>query len=109
VNASTRDGLDTREVGGTKRDEKVRPPQGEKRSAGAAEEREHQALRQELPDHPGAARSESGTDGDFPLPRRGAREKHVSDVGAGDQEDERHRRQKHEKRQPDVPDHGLLE
>ncbi len=103
------DGLDARELLGAERDEEVRSPQGEKRSAGAAEKREHEALGQELAEHPGAAGPESGADRDLPLSRRRAREQHVGDVGAGDQEDERHRRQEHEERRPDVSDHGLLE
>ena len=58
-----------------------------KRDAGErAERREHQALGEQLTDQPAAARADRQADADLLLPARGARQQHVGDVRARDQQ-----------------------
>ena len=75
----------------------------------AAEEPEQQALRQQLSRQSLPARAERGPDGNLLLPAGRAREQQVGDVGARDEEHERHRSQQHQHRQPDVADDGFDE
>ena len=75
----------------------------------AAQAREQQALDQELPDDLEPRRAEGEAHGDLRLPRRGARQQHVRDVGAGDQQDEADRDEQHREAEPRVADDALLE
>ena len=73
----------------------------------AADEREHEALEQQLPDDPPARGAHGGADGNLPRPVGRARQQQVGDVRAGDEQHEHdgaHHR--HEHRPPaaaDVP------
>ena len=53
------------------------------------DQREQEALDEKLSRQPRRARSERGPHGDFPAPRRAAREQEIRDVGASDQQHER--------------------
>ena len=75
---------------------------------GSGETPEEQALREELPHDPGAARPHRGAHRELALPRRPPSEQEVGRVGAGDEEDQPHRAQ--EERQPlPVVAHHLVE
>ena len=74
------------------------------RPSSAAHETEQRAFGQQLPHEPLPARAERGADGDFLLARRRAREQQVRDVGARDEQHERHRAQHHEHRAAHVAD-----
>ena len=66
-------------------------PRGPERDHDAAEpatEREDEALRQELTHDARPARANRGADRELAAPRRAAREQHVGDVGAGDEQHE---------------------
>ena len=95
------------------REERARRGGASRRRRGAfprlLQKSEHDAFRQELPDHARAARAERRADGDFSLPRRRSRQKHVGDVGAGNQEDEDDRPEEDEKGRPNVSDDCVLE
>ena len=75
----------------------------------AAQAREQQALDQQLADDLEPRRAEREADGDLRLPRRGARQQHVRDVGAGDQQHEADRDEQHRQAEPRVADDALLE
>ena len=61
---------------------------GERNAGDPAEQREHHALDEELPDHPPAARAERHAHADFLGAFGRSREQQVGDVAAGDQQDE---------------------
>ena len=69
---------------------------------------EDQRLDDQLLEHAAAASAEGGADGDFLPPGQGAGEQQISDVRAGDQEDECNRGQQDDERHPDVADQHLL-
>ena len=75
----------------------------------AAQAREQQALDQQLTHDLEPRRAEREADGDLRLPRRGARQQHVRDVGAGDQQHEADRDEQHRQAEPRVADDALLE
>ena len=68
---------------------------------------QQEALGQELLDEPAAAGPERRTDRELPLPRRGACEQQVCDVGAGQEEDEADRAEEHPEHRPDLAEHRL--
>ena len=70
----------------------------------SAEHREQHALREQLRDHPRPARADRDAHGDFALPPRRAREQHVRDVRARDQQHERDGAENHEQRRAHVSD-----
>ena len=76
---------------------------------GAAEQAEQHALGQQLADESLPARAERRADRDFLLPAGRAREQQIGDVGARDQQHERHRAEHDEHRDADVADDGLDE
>ena len=91
------------------RSERVEAPGRERDADRAAGERQEGALGEELPHHAPAAGAERDADGDLALPRGGAREHEVADVGSGDQEHERDRAPEDEQRRFRVLDLMLLE
>ena len=91
------------------RSERVEAPGREGNAERAAGERQEGALGEELPHHAPAAGAERDADGDLALPRGGAREHEVADVGSGDQEHERDRAPEDEQRRFRVLDLMLLE
>ena len=67
-------------------------------AGGAAEQAEQQAFGQQLADQPAPARAKRGADGDLFLPAGRAREQQIRDIGARDQQHERHRSEHDEHR-----------
>jgi len=49
---------------------------------------EHYTFGEELPDQPAPRRTQRKADADFALPRHGARQHHLGDIGAGDQQNQ---------------------
>ena len=75
-------------------DDRPRHPIRDEQPGGAGEQREEQALGQELADEAAARRAERQPDRHLVTPGRRARQQQVRDVGAGDQQhqaDHRHR------------------
>ena len=68
-------------------------PADERHAAGAAGERDDQALDQQLPDDGAAGGAHRGPHGQLALARAAARQQQVGDVGARDQQQEPHRAQ----------------
>src|SRR5207253_929146 len=89
--------------------ERVEAPRSERDAERAAGERQEGALGEELPYHSPAAGAERHADGNLALPRGGAREHEVADVGGGDQEHERDRAPEDEQRRLRVLDLVLFE
>ena len=74
--------VEPREVRAAQRGQKVYAPRGEENAEATAAEGQQQTLAQQLARDAPAARAERRADGEFPPPRRGAREQEVRDVGA---------------------------
>ena len=89
------------------RDEGLDAPGGEREPRGGGDQREDEALGQELPDHPAAAGAERGANRHLPGPRGPAREQQVGDVAARDQQDEADRPEQDEEPLPVVADELL--
>ncbi len=85
-------------------DERADAGIGQAEADDAAGERERQALRQELPRDSARARAERGMNRQFLLPRFGAHQEQVGDVGAGDEQHEADRAEEHPEHAPDVAD-----
>ena len=66
-------------------DDQVYAPARQQQAQRAAGGRQQHALGQQLPDDAPAARAHGRADGHLFLPRSGARQQQVGDVGAGDQ------------------------
>ena len=78
------------------RQNRFRRPVRDQKSERAAESRQQHALRQQLARQSPPRRAEREPDRDFALTGRRARERHVGDVGARDQEHETHDRHHHQ-------------
>jgi len=74
------------------RRERLERPEGQCKAGHAANERDQDALGQELLHEPRPARPEREARGHFVGPRGSAGEKEICDIGAGDQQDETERR-----------------
>ena len=72
------------------RDQPVAQPVCQQDAQQAAQCREQQPLREQLPDHPPAPRSDRQADRNFALPRRRFRQQQVRDIGTRDQQHQRH-------------------
>ncbi len=60
----------------------------DRQTQAAANERQHHALGQQLPDNPPASGSQCGTNRDFPFPGRGTRQHQAGHIRASDQQHE---------------------
>ena len=88
-------------------DENLDPPNGKQQPETGAEQTEHHAFSEKLPDQPAAAGAECGANGHFRLARGRAGEQQVGDVDAGNQEHEAYGAEQHEYRPADVAHHRL--
>ena len=70
---------------------------------------EHERLDQQLLEHPGASGAERSTDRELLAPAERARKQQVADIGAGNQQHERHGREQHHERGADIADDQLLQ
>ena len=78
--------------------------------AGAGRDaRKHAAFRQKLPHQARASGTKSRPQRHLPRPIRGAREQQVGDVGAADEQGQRHRTHEHPERALDVPCQPFLQ
>jgi hypothetical protein len=87
----------------------IRAEDGEHQPRGTAEQPQHEALGQQLTHQPSAVRAEGGADRELALPRCGACQQQVRDVGAGDQQDETHRAKQNEQRPFHIADQFLMQ
>ena len=88
-------------------DERADSPGREREPRGGGDQREDEALGEELPDHPAATGAERGANRHFPGPRGPAREQQVGDVAARDEQDEADRAEQDEQALPVVADELL--
>ena len=113
VNATTVavdcDILKARNVAGVHGTYDVKAEFGDGEAGGAAEDGQQNAFGEQLPHQPLPSGAQSGADGDFLLAAGGAREQKVRDVGAGDQQHQRHRAHQHKQRAADVSHHLFLQ
>ena len=65
-------------------------PEGQQQTRGRAAYRKQQALGHQLPDDPRPAGADGHAHGELPLPRGGARQQQIGDVGASDQQNQPH-------------------
>ncbi len=79
------------------RQQKIHAPERQDQTHRASKCREQQALRQELPEEPQAARAHRDARRDFPLAIRGARQHEARHVGIGNEQDESHGAEEHPK------------
>ncbi len=63
-------------------------PRRQHDSGGAAEQREDEALGQQLPDQPSAAGAKREPHADLAPPRRASSEEEAGDIGAADEQDQ---------------------
>ncbi len=82
---------------------------GHEHTAAAANERQQQALDQQLPHEAPARRAERRPDGDLPPPHRRAREQQVRHVGARDEEHHGHGAGEGDEEGPRIADHEALQ
>ena len=75
---------------GEQPDEETNPTGRNAQAEDASRQREHHALRKQLPQHAKAACAQTEPYGDFAPPRVGAGQKQVRNIGTGDSENERH-------------------
>ena len=83
-------------------EQEAQDPARHEQAERAPEQRQEQALREQLPHQAATAGAEGEADRDLPLPARGAGQEQVADVGAGDQQhqaDDRHQ----DRQRPRVP------
>ena len=93
-----------REARRRQRLKELRAPRRDQQARGAADQAEQQAFGQHLPQQPTPPGAERRPNRQLALPRGGARQQQVRDVGAGDQQDEAHRAEQDEQRPLDVTD-----
>ena len=101
--------FEPRDVARVDRPDDLQRDLGDRQAGGAAENAEQHALGQQLADEAFPARAERRPDGDLFLPAGGAGEQQIGDVGARDQQDERHGAEHDEHRDAEVADDGLDE
>ena len=77
---------------------------GDRESNRSSHDAKEQALGKELPDESRPTGTERGANGDLALARRAAREQHVSDIGASEEQDESHRTEKDKQRGSNIAD-----
>ena len=75
-------------------------PEREQQPGRAPEQREHDALGQQLSHDPPSPRAQGRADADFPLPRRGASEQQIGDVHASDEQHAARRAEQDQQRRP---------
>jgi hypothetical protein len=92
---------------GSGRNERLDSPRRQNEPRGGGDQCEDEALGEELPDHPAAARAKRRADRHLAGPGGPAREKQIGDVAAGDQEDESHRPEQDEQALPVIADQLL--
>ena len=85
------------------------PAQRHEHAGAAAEQRQEQALDQQLPHEAPARRAERRPDGDLAPPYRRAREQQVRHVGAGDEEHHGHGAGEGDEERPRIADHEALQ
>ena len=89
--------IEHRELRGDQRRRRLQADVREQKPCGRAGEREEQALGQQVTREPPPPGAERKAHGQLALPRRRAREKQVREVGARDEEHERHGAEEHER------------
>ena len=85
------------------------PRDGESRAQDRGDEREDDALGQQLPHEASRTRAECATDGKLALARDASGEHEVGDIAAPDEQDECASREKHEERSAHGSDHHVVE
>ena len=85
------------------------PAQATSTPTAPPEQRQQQALDQQLPHEAPARRAERRADGDLAPPHRRAREQQVRHVGAGDEEHHGHGAGQREEERPRFADHEALQ
>ena len=99
----------SRDAVGVRGEHRAQAGEAQRRAERAADDGEQHALGQELPQQAPTARAERRADREFPLPRFGAREDQVRQVGAGDEQHESHRALQHPQRRADPAHHVGLQ
>ena len=94
---------------GPHRDEQPQPPEGDREAGKATYGTEHHALREQLPDDMPALGAQRGAYRHLSLPSFRTNDEQVGDVGARDEQHDRHGPQEDPENVPDIPDHILLE
>ena len=97
------DVVQARQVGGEDLQD-PQPPEGDEQADDAAQGGQHDAFRQHLMQQAAAVGAQGGAQRHFALPGRGASQRHVGDVGAGDQHDETDGPEQHPQRRAHVTD-----
>ena len=87
--------------------QRQQPPVRQHHPQEHARERQHQALDEQLLDDAGPAGPHRQPDGDLLVARGGLGEQEVGHIGAGDEQDERHRHLEDQQRGPHTPRHDL--
>ena len=92
-----------------RRQQRAQAAKAQHRAERAAGEREHDPLGQELPQQPPAPGAERRADRELALPRLGAGEHQVRQVGARDEQHEPHRALQHPERRAEAADEVVLQ
>ena len=100
--AVDRDGREPREARRRQGLKKLRTPRSDQQACSATDQTEQQAFGQHLAQQSAPSGAERRPNRELALPRGGAGEQQVRDVGAGDQQDEAHRTEQDDQRPLDV-------
>ena len=92
-----------------RRQQRAQAGEAERGAERAAGERQHDPFGQELPQQPPASGAERRADRELPLPRLGARQQQVGEIGAGDEQHEPDRALQHPQRRADAADEVVLQ
>ena len=98
-----------RQALGVGRQQRAQAAKAERRAERPADERQHDPLGQELPQQPPASGAERRADRELALPRLGARQHQVRQVGAGDEQHEPDRALQHPERRAEAADEVVLQ
>ena len=90
------DGRDARHAFGHRGAEDLNRPHGDDNGEHGADGGQCKALNHQLANEPPATAAERGPNRHLPLARAGADEQKIGDVGAGDQQDDRHGTKQHQ-------------
>ncbi len=99
---------ESRQIRGRQRKQRRHSPARDDHAASSREQGKHHALSEHLPDQPHAAGADRRAHHQLASARRRAREQQVRDIGARNQQHERHRGEQHQQRLPRIADHDLL-
>ena len=100
---------DAGNIAGAEGQQAAHADEAEHQSEDPSGDGEQNAFREQLADDARAAGSHGGANGEFTLASCSADQQKIGDIGAGDEKDEAHGSDEHEKRRSHIADNGIAE